>query len=283
MLSPINSLALFALLALVALANGTDLGRFLRSGEVSSDTLKQSSSSTSSSGSSSSSSGSSSDTDSDQQHDQRRIELAVQAALLKGNAPAFPQVPTFRVKSYQAQFTTLLDRFPDNNFGHNVNDPVFGPVAIVTTTSPDGIWGPQRSRASVLKLETANKFGTLFADIRKAGFLNELDLRTIVVADGRFTLKSKALLTPCFPITDEPGLLVDIIGLIQNRPQVQGTLRRKLLAIDAFFNLDRSFVNSFSEEIPISVYNPTFNRFDQDVNAAAIMTVSACSQFSYFQ
>lgn len=279
MSTTIHTLALFVFMALIALASGSDLGRFLRSGEVSSDSLKQSSSSDSSSSSSSSSS----DTDSDQQHDQRRIELAVQAALLKGNAPAFPQVPTFRVKSYQIQFTTLLDRFPDNDFGHNVANPVFGPAAVITTTSPDGIWGPQRTRTDVIKLDTAVKFGTLFANVRKAGFLNELDLRTLVSAEGRFSLKSKALLTPCFPITDEPGLLVDVIALIQNRPQVVGTLRRKLLAIDAFFNLDRSFVNSFSEEIPITRYNPTFARFDSDVNTAAVMTVSACSQFSYFQ
>jgi len=212
----------------------------------------------------------------------------VQAALLQENAPSFPQQPTFRVKSYQLQFTTV--------YAHWLNDsvldfrttptgtPTFGPVAVVATTSPgEGVWGPARVQQELIRLQNEKlprTFGNLFAKIRQAGFFNELDLRTLVEANGRFSINSKALLTPCFPVTDEPGLQIEVIVLIQN--QVIGTLRKKWLVIDRFFDSNRNFVPRFVEELQVSRYNAVNGRFDVSPQNVAILTASECTQFSYF-
>jgi hypothetical protein len=57
----------------------------------------------------------------------------------------------------------------------------FGPAAVISYTSPvTGLFGPENVRRSVVGLDTRNNFGTLFSDVRRAGFLGEFDLRTIV-------------------------------------------------------------------------------------------------------
>jgi hypothetical protein len=58
---------------------------------------------------------------------------------------------------------------------------VFGPAAVVAYTSPvTGLFGPENVRRTVVALDTRDNFGTLFSDVRRAGFLGEFDLRTIV-------------------------------------------------------------------------------------------------------
>merc|ERR1712000_452005 len=111
---------------------GKDFGSFEESGTLSSTS------------STSSSSTSSSDEDRSRraERDQRRIELAVQDALLADNPePAFPQRAQFKSKSYQITYTTVKDSLPDERIGEARSNPVFGPVAIVSYTAPlDGMW-----------------------------------------------------------------------------------------------------------------------------------------------
>jgi len=213
--------------------------------------------------------------------DQRRIEIAVAEALLKdANEPKFPAQPTFKAKSFQLVFTTLLDRLPNDNVGLNIANPVFGPAAIVAYTAPsEGLFGPNRTRAQVIGLDTRNTFGTLFSEIRRAGFLGEFDLRTLVQSDSTFTVSSRALVTPCFPVTDEPGLTFEVIVLIQG---VDGQVRRKYLAIDRFFDSDHNFVDLFTEELFMSRFDATNSRFDQSTQPVVIVTGQPCEQFSYF-
>jgi hypothetical protein len=164
--------------------------------------------------------------------------------------------------------------------GQNLNNPTFGPIGVVAFTSPaDGLFGPERTRAQVVSLDTRNTFGTLFAEVRRAGFLGEFDLRTLVQADSTFTVRSRALVTPCFPVTDEPGLTIEVVSIIQG---VNGQLRAKWLAIDRFFDDTQTPVESFVVELPLSRFNAAQNRFDTTADNVAVVTASACAQFSYF-
>lgn len=213
--------------------------------------------------------------------DQRRIELAVQAALLKDRVePKFPAKPSYNTKSYQLVFTTLRKELIDTEFGVNVTNPTFGPVALLAFTSPaDGLFGPERTRAQVTTLDNRTTFGTLFSEVRRAGFLGEFDLRTLVQSDSTFRIDSRALVTPCFPVTDEPGLTIEVVALFAGR---NGQLRRKWLAIDRFFDNDKNFVEQFTEEIPLSRFDSRTARFNTTSVSAAVITATACAQFSYF-
>jgi hypothetical protein len=264
--------------ALASMATATDFGHFHRSGELSADTF---------------SSRGQRDSDRDRVEgngrEQERIELAVQEALLKVGVPTFPQQPTFRAKSYQLSFTTVYAHWQNDsvlNFRTlPTGVPTFGPVAIIATTSPgEGVFGPTRVHQELTKLQNEpvpRKFGNLFAKIRQAGFFNELDLRTLVEAGGHFSINTKALLSPCFPVTDEPGLQIEVIVLIQNT-LVIGTLRKKWLAIDRFFDSNRNFVPSFVEGLMVSRFNTVSGRYDVSPQTVALLTASECTQFSYF-
>jgi len=255
---------------------GKDFGSFEESGTLSS---------TSSTSSSSTSSSSSSDEDRSRraERDQRRIELAVQDALLADNPePAFPQRAQFKSKSYQITYTTVKDSLPDERIGEARSNPVFGPVAIVSYTAPlDGMWGPERTRAQIIGLDNRNNFGVLFQEVRKAGFLGEFELRTLVQTDLTFNLRSPALVTPCFPVTDEPGLTIEVLVLLQN---YNAQIRKKWLAIDRFFDDNHDFIDEFCEELGLSRYIPEENRFEESqAQDTVIATVAPCQQYSYFQ
>merc|ERR1739848_708594 len=253
-------------------------GRFSWTDSTSSD-----SSSDSSSSSSDSSLSSSSARGARALRDQRRIELAVQEALLQDRIQEpFPATPSYRSQSYQLQMTTLLDALPDDAIGLSVANPVFGPAAIVSYVSPlDGLWGPARTRAQVEALDTQTSFGRLFQEVRKAGFLGEFELRTLVQSDQTFSLRTPALLTPCFPVTDEPALTFEMVALAQN---AVGQLRMKLNAADTFFDDDRQFITEpIRFELPLSRYNAEARQFETTEDRVAIATISPCDQFSYFQ
>jgi len=249
----------------------------------------ESKTSSSSSSSSDSSSSTSDSLSSDQlraarlERDQRRIELAVQAALLKDKVePALPARASFNSKSYQFSLTTLRDRYPADSVGLNQSNPTFGPAAVFAYTNPpDGLFGPARTRAVAQRLDTFDlNFGTLFSEVRRAGFLGEFDLRTLVQADGTFTLRSRPLVTPCFPVTDEPGLTIEFVALARG---INGSLRRKWLAADRFFDNDHQFLlDGFVEELPLSRFDATNNRFDTTTENVAVLTATPCNQFSYF-
>merc|ERR1712000_226626 len=95
---------------------GKDFGSFEESGTLSSTS------------STSSSSTSSSDEDRSRraERDQRRIELAVQDALLADNPePAFPQRAQFKSKSYQITYTTVKDSLPDEHWRGSLEPSVW--------------------------------------------------------------------------------------------------------------------------------------------------------------
>jgi hypothetical protein len=105
------------LVAAVAAASSSSSTAESSSGTLSAFKFAGSATTESSSATSDSSSTSTSDTESSDAlrgqrlaRDQRRIELAVQAALLKDrDEPALPLTRKFNSRSYQAAFTTLVD------------------------------------------------------------------------------------------------------------------------------------------------------------------------------
>ena len=161
----------------------------------------------------------------------------------------------------------------------NVANPVFGPAAIISYVSPaDGMFGPARTRAPLLALDGSRNFGNLFREVRRAGFLGEFELRTLVQTDATFDIESRALVTPCFPVTSEPGLTVEMILLMQN---AVGQVREKWLARDQFFTAGLDFVDDFLVELPLSRFNTETGRYDESSETVVEMRASACDQFSY--
>merc|ERR1712146_382563 len=55
-----------------------------------------------------------------------------------------------------------------------------------------------------------------------------------------FDIRSRALLTPCFPVTDEPALTIEVIVLSQN---ANAQARFKFLAADKFFDSNGDFID----------------------------------------
>jgi hypothetical protein len=88
------------------------------------------------------------------------------------------------------------------------------------------------------------------------------------------------LLTPCFPLTDEPGLTVEIIVLTQGT--IVGQLREKYIVRDKFFNADGTFKEFQPEGVRLKKFNADLGQFDVSEDEVAQMTLSKCAQFSYF-
>lgn len=161
--------------------------------------------------------------------------------------------------------------------------PVFGPVAVVLYTSPaDGLFGPERTRQQVVALDQRNTFGTLFAEIRRAGFFGEFELRTLVQSDATFSLTTRALTTPCFPISKEPGLTLELIALTQGN--LVGVLRETFLVRDKFFPVgsDEPELEAGAEGIALKKFNNVSKLFDETDFDVAFLRFEQCQQFSYF-
>ncbi len=101
-------------------------------------------------------------------------------------------------------------------------------------------------------------------------------------ATARFSLRSRALLTPCFPVTDEPGLTVEFLVLTQG--SIVGQVREKFVARDKFF-IGGDFRNSDDfnpENCKLKKFDANTGRFVESRDDVATMTLSECEQFSYF-
>ena len=95
-----------------------------------------------------------------------------------------------------------------------------------------------------------------------------------------FDLRSRALLTPCFPVTDEPALTIEVLVLAQN---ANGQLRQKFLAADKFFDANGEFLDEIvPESLPLSRFNAALGRFEETEDTVVEVNITPCDQFSYF-
>jgi hypothetical protein len=101
-------------------------------------------------------------------------------------------------------------------------------------------------------------------------------------ATARFSLRSRALLTPCFPVTDEPGLTIELLVLTQG--SIVGQVREKYLAREKFLR-SGVFLDSDDfapENVNLKKFDANTGRFIESKQDVATLTLSECEQFSYF-
>jgi hypothetical protein len=216
----------------------------------------------------------------------RRIAEAVRDALLatpqKQGSPVLDDGIS-QSKSYQFHVTTTNLRI-----ANDTADAIFGPLAVVSFTNPpNGLAGPLRTRTELLAQANTNgpnDFADLTRLARQAGFYSELVLRTIVetTADARVSITSPALLSPCFPVTDEEDLALElVIGI----PQLSGLIWERFDAMTTFFDGEGAYVDNKYIDVYRRVFDTDLNAFvvvDEDEGPAASITIQSCSQFSYF-